>query len=145
MTLSRKALCVVYGLIGLVALFGTWSNNLSYLGTGFADANLRFWVDTMANPASRSITIDIFFLSLAALLWLVLEARRLEIRGAWLYILVAIFVAVSFAFPMFMIHRERALARRDPASPAGRLSIGDMAGLSAIALGCVGYLALTVT
>ena len=47
-------------LIGLLALFGTWNNNVHYLDLGFLGANLRFWEETLANPASRSITVDIF-------------------------------------------------------------------------------------
>ena len=32
MTVSRKALCVIYGLIGLIAFVGTWGNMLGVLG-----------------------------------------------------------------------------------------------------------------
>lgn len=145
MTISRKALCLVYALIGLAALVGTWGNNLHYLGLGFTNANVRFWLDTLANPASRSITVDVFFFALAATVWLVLEARRLRMRGAWWYVLLSLLVAVSFAFPMFLIHRERALARLDTAAPAGTLNAGDVVGLAALALLCLGYAFVSLT
>ena len=109
MTITRKMLCVVYASIGLVALVGTWGNNVDYLHLGFVGATVRFWQETFANPASRSITVDILFLSLAAIIWLLLEARRLSMRGAWIYILAGTFVAISAAFPAFLIHRERVL------------------------------------
>ena len=35
MTISRKALCVAYGLIAVVSLVGTWGNILEYLHAGF--------------------------------------------------------------------------------------------------------------
>ena len=35
MPISRKALCIAYGLIALLALVGTWGNNVAYLGLGF--------------------------------------------------------------------------------------------------------------
>ena len=62
MTVSRKTLCVVYGVIAVLALIGTWGHNISYLDRGFVGANQAFWSDTLANAASRSITADIFFL-----------------------------------------------------------------------------------
>ena len=79
MTISRNALCVVYALIGLVALVGTWGNNIAYLDMGLAAANLHFWQQTLVNPASRSITVDILLPGLAAITWMFLEARRLSV------------------------------------------------------------------
>jgi hypothetical protein len=61
MPISRKTLCVIYALIALLALAGTWGNNVAYLSLGFAGANMAFWQETLANPASRSITVDLFF------------------------------------------------------------------------------------
>jgi hypothetical protein len=44
-----------------LALVGTWGNNIAYVGLGFIGTNVAFWQDTLANPASRSITVDLFF------------------------------------------------------------------------------------
>jgi hypothetical protein len=141
MTVSRKVLCWVYAAIAVAALVGTWGNNLKYLSLGFMGANQRFWLDTLANPASRSITVDIFFLSLAAVVWLMLEARRLQMPGAWWYVLGSLLVAVSVAFPLFMIHRELTLAAHEAESSGGTLHAGDVVGLVALALAFVGYTA----
>jgi uncharacterized protein DUF2834 len=147
MSLTRKAACFVYGLIGLVALVGTWGNNLKLLGGagGFLGANLEFWKETLVNPASRSITVDIFFLSLAVALWMVLEARRLAMRGVWLYLVFGMLVAISFTVPVFMINRERALAAREAGQPAGRLAVGDILGLAALGLGSIAYAVITLS
>ena len=58
MRIPRKSLSIVYVLIGLAGLIGTWGNNVDYLssGLGIADVNLLFWQETLVNPASRSIT-----------------------------------------------------------------------------------------
>ncbi len=134
MTISRRVLCVVYGLVGLLALVGCWGNNLQYLNLnlGILGVNAHFWGETLANPASRSITIDILFLSLAVIIWMLLEARRLSMRGVWIYVLLGAFVAISAAFPAFMIHRERTLARRDGSASAGTLSAGDVLGVAVL-------------
>ena len=138
MTIPRKALCVFYAVIALVALVGTWGNNIAYLDMGIAAANLHFWQQTLVNPASRSITVDILLLGLAAITWMLLEARRLSMRGVWIYVLASILIAISAAFPAFLIHRERALAARDErdgTAGAGSLSIVEL--LALVVLGCV--------
>ena len=139
MTISRNVLCVVYALTGLVALVGTWGNNIQYLNLGIVGANVHFWQETFVNPASRSITVDILLLSFAAIIWMLLEARRLSMRGVWLYVLLGVFVAISAAFPAFLIHRERALAARDGSTSAGTLSAADIFGLVLLGLVTLAY------
>jgi uncharacterized protein DUF2834 len=145
MPISRKALCIAYGLIALLALVGTWGNNAAYLGLGFIDTNVTFWRETLANPASRSITVDLFFLGLALFVWMVLEARRLGMRGVWLYLLFGMLVAISVTVPIFLINRERALAAREPSSAAGTLSVPDIAGLVLVSAAICVYTAITLS
>jgi len=139
MTVSRKTLCAVYGVIALLALIGTWGHNIAYLDRGFVGANQAFWSDTLANPASRSITADIFFFGLAVFVWMVLEARRLGIRGVWLYMVFGILIAISVTVPIFLIIRERALAASERSSAAGHLHSLDVVGLALFSLGVVAY------
>src|SRR5262245_36465875 len=145
MPISRKALCIAYGLIALLALVGTWGNNVAYVGLGFVDTNITFWRETLANPASRSITVDLFFLGLAMFVWMVLEARRLGMRGVWLYLLFGMLVAISVTVPIFLINRERALAAREPSSAAGTLSALDLFGLVLVTAAICVYTAITLS
>ena len=139
MKITRRSMCVVYGLIGVLALIGTWGNNLQYLHFGVVGGNVQFWRETLANPASRSITVDILFLSLAVTIWMLFEARRLAMRGVWLYVFFAVVVAVSFTFPIFMINRERALSAQEGSSPAGVLKPMDILGLCLLSIAFVAY------
>jgi hypothetical protein len=134
MPISRKTLCFAYGLIAVLAFVSTWGNGLPYLSLGVVGSNVGFWRDTMANPASQFLTLDVFFLALAVFVWMVLEARRLGMRGVWLYLLFGTVVAISVTVPIFLINRERALAAREPSSTAGTLSIVDIAGLALLAV-----------
>ena len=70
---------------------------------------------------------------------MLLEARRLSMRGVWLYVLLGVFVAISAAFPAFLIHRERALAARDGSTSAGTLSAADIFGLVLLGLVTLAY------
>lgn len=134
MKISRKALCIAYGLLAVLALVGTWGNNVQYLPLGFLGANLRFWQDTLANPASRSITADVLFLFVAVSIWMFLEARRLSMRGAWLYVILGVFIAISVTFPLFLLNRERALQRQGGEAHGGELGSAEIAALVLFAL-----------
>lgn len=62
---------------------------------------------------------------LAAVIWMVLEARRVGVRFVWLYVLFAMTIAISVTFPLFLVARERRLATRgdtdtEPAPAASR-------------------------
>jgi len=115
---SRKLLCLAYAFVALLALAGTWSQNVAYFAAGdgpvagFALATGRFWLDTLATPASTSIVVDLVLLCLPLFALMILEARRLGIRFAWLYIVFGVLVAISVTFPLFLIARERRIAER---------------------------------
>ena len=144
MTLSRKALCVVYGVIAVIAFIGTWGNNIAYLKLGFLGANVQFWADTLANPASQSITVDIFLLGYAVFVWMLLEARRLQMRGVWLYVVLGFLIAISVTVPVFLINRERALAEREPLRHSNTLRSGDVFGLVVLGVAFLAYTAITL-
>jgi hypothetical protein len=145
MKVRRSALRVVYALIGLVALVGTWGNNIDYLDLGIVGANIHFWQETLVNPASRSITVDILCLALAAIVWMLLEARRLSMRGVWLWVLFGVFVAMGAAFPWFMVHRELALEKREASSSAGTLSAADIFGIALVGIAVLAYTYLALS
>lgn len=144
MSVSRQALCVVYAIFALLALIGTWGNNIDYMGHGFVQANLVFWLDTLANPAARSITVDIFFLGLAVAVWMLLEARRLNVRFVWLYLIFGFLVAISVTIPLFLIHRERALAKVEGPVSAGSLKLRDIVGLVVLGIAFTAYAVVTL-
>lgn len=134
MNTAAKIRCGVYAAIALAALVATWSQNLAYNG---GDRPLsRFIPDTAVNPASRSITADILLLTFAAMILMVLEARRHNVRFVWAYIAGAFLTAISVTFPLFLIARERRLAAEGSETP--RLGGTDIALLSALTLVAAG-------
>jgi hypothetical protein len=145
MTIPRRVLCVVYALIGLIALVGTWGNNIDYLHLGLVGANIHFWQETLVNPASRSITVDILCLALAAIVWMLLEARRLSMRGVWAWVLMGVFVAMGAAFPWFMVHRELVLEKREASSNGGTLSAAGLAGIGLLGFAVLAYTFLALS
>ena len=106
MTINSKTLQLFYGLVGITALVTTQIHALEYTAMGAINGTTAFWKDTLANASTRFITIDIMFLALAVTVWMLLEARRLKISIGWIYVLVGTFIGISFAMPIFLMHRE---------------------------------------
>lgn len=110
MSTARRNLCIAYGLIAVIALIATWWNNIAYIADG--GKLTRFFLDGYANYASSSLTNDLLLLAVAAIVFMVVEARRLGIKYVWMYVVASFAVAISVAFPLFLIARERVLSER---------------------------------
>ncbi|AFC51832.1 Hypothetical protein MIP_00681 [Mycobacterium intracellulare subsp. intracellulare MTCC 9506] len=52
-------------------------------------------------------------LALSAVILMVIEARKYNLRFVWLYIVGSFFIAVSVMFPLFLIARELRLRTAD--------------------------------
>jgi hypothetical protein len=129
--------------LGLVGLAGTWAQGFGYLEHGFLAGNVLFWKEAVATPASTFITVDVLVLAAGIFVWMFAEGRRLGIGAGWLwtYFLLSLFVAVSFAVPVFLAHRQRRIRLTRPAEgcePAGSdwIAIGIAV---VIVLAAVGY------
>lgn len=144
MTIQRSTLVWVYGLVALLAFIGTWGNNIHYMSAGLSplDVNILFWKETFANPASRSITVDLFFLSIPVTLWMMMEARRLQMRSIWFYLIGSLLIAVSMTVPLFMALRERKLAATEPS--AGTLGTAEIVWVLVLAVCVLSYTARTL-
>ena len=108
MSRSKQLLCLFYALVAVAALYGTWSENLSYPPNAVAT---QFLTDLRANPASRSISIDIGLFLLAAAWacgWGGLAALARGARGdVWPWITAA---ALFGSFGLANHHATAALA-----------------------------------
>ena len=100
----------LYGLLAVLGLITTWYYNLQFMAEtgGFSVAVfLSAW---HANAAASSILWDVSVAALTFCVLAVAEARRIGMRHAWLYLVLTFTVALGFAFPLFMMMRERHLA-----------------------------------
>jgi hypothetical protein len=110
--MRTRPLAVLYGLIALGALIATWTENIAFFGQDHDNGLWDFVKGGYANHASSSLTNDLWFIGLAAIVFMVVESRRLGIKRVWIYIVLSFAIAVSFAFPLFLLARELKLSER---------------------------------
>ena len=58
------------------------------------------------NPASQSLSRDLFIGSSAVFVWIISESKRLEMKNLWIVILTTFAIAFAFSAPLFLYLRE---------------------------------------
>jgi hypothetical protein len=111
MTNWDKIICATYALAAILALPATWINNIAFITQSEHNSVGDFFRAVYANPAAASLTNDLFFVALAASVFMIVEGRRLGIKYWWLYLLMSPLVAISVTFPLFLLARHVGLAR----------------------------------
>ncbi|QNE46773.1 DUF2834 domain-containing protein [Glaciihabitans sp. INWT7] len=101
-------LAVIYLVLAVIGLIGTWSFNIS------AIVQLRDFAGDWVNsgPAVSSLTVDLLIAAVAGSILIIVESRRLGLRGGWIYVVLAGITAFAFVFPLFLAMRERTITRR---------------------------------
>ncbi len=102
---SRKVLCVVYGAIAVAALILTWVNAGPYLHS-VTDFVVTVWRDAKVNEGSQFVAAEMCGLALTSVVLMVTEGRRYGVRFVWAYVVGRLVIAISVAFPLFLLARE---------------------------------------
>jgi hypothetical protein len=88
-----------------------WLANLAFIRDYGAAFDLGLFVRLAgANPAAASLSRDLAIGAAAVVLWMVVESRRLRMRGLPWLLLGCVTVSFAFAAPLFLYLRERRLA-----------------------------------
>ncbi len=108
MTQHWTPLAFVYLGLSVAGLVGTWIFNA--LAIVQASNFIGDWVGS--GPAVSSLTVDLLVVAVAGSILIIVEARRLGMKRAWLYVALSGLTAFAFTFPLFLAMRERALTAR---------------------------------
>lgn len=115
MTRTDKTLCFLYGAFAAVALVGTQWALLVFLRSDENDWNAM--TDRLtANSVVGFVGIDLGVVALVGAIFMAVEGRRLRIPWWGVYVALVFLVAVSVAFPLFLIARTVVLAKARAAS-----------------------------
>lgn len=87
-----------------------WLANWEFIQTYDASFDLGLFVQLAnANAAAQSLSRDLLIGASAVTIWMVSEARRLQMRGLPWVLLGCVTVAFAFGAPLFLYLRERRL------------------------------------
>lgn len=87
-----------------------WLANLEFMRQYGSAFDLGLFVRLAnANPAAQSLSRDLLIGASAFTIWMVVEARRLQMRGLWLGLLAMVTIAFACGAPLFLYLRERRL------------------------------------
>jgi len=99
----------IYILLSIIGLVGPWYFNLQFMSQG--KDYIAFIDSAFANSASSSFAVDAFIAYFAFAVWAFIEARKIGMRYAVVYVIFGGMVAFSSALPLFLFMRERHLAK----------------------------------
>lgn len=74
------------------------------------------WTD---NHYAKSLTFDFWTVTNVGLLFIIFEGLRLKMKRIWLYVILTVFVAYAFSFPLFLFFRELHLRKQKLNGVAG--------------------------
>jgi hypothetical protein len=105
------AMAWVYLALSLAGAIFPWLANLEFIQTYGSGFDLGLFASLAnANPASQFVARDLAVGATAVTVWIVVESRRLKMRGLGWVLLGCITIAFGFGAPLFLHLRERRLA-----------------------------------
>ena len=112
-----------YLIAGLVALLVTWPHAFDWMSDGGNILNpLDFFGDAIdAGGTAAFLSLDLLIAWAVFMVWVVTDATRIGLGQKWGWLFVALsYIGVSMAFPVYLVTRERFLARQNQTA-AGEL------------------------
>lgn len=118
MRVGGKWLAWCYLALAIIGAVLPWLANLEFIRQSGHSFDLSLFVaQANANPASRSLSRDLAVAATAVTVWIVVEGRRLRMRGVWLVLLCCVTVAFACGAPLFLFLRERRLQELEREGP----------------------------
>jgi len=100
----------LYLLLALLGGLLPWLANWEFIQDYGAAFDLSLFVRlAAANPAAASLSRDLAIAATAVTVWMVVESRRLQMRGLVWVLLSCGTIAFAFGAPLFLYLRERRL------------------------------------
>ncbi len=96
-----------------------WLANLEFIQLSDSAFDLGLFLRLAnANPAAQSLSRDLFIGASAVTIWMVAEARRLEVKGLTICLLCCVTLAFACGAPLFLFLRERRLQELEQSNAA---------------------------
>ena len=106
---------MIYIALALLGLVWCWSQGLQWIAHGGNIINLpSFFIDAYkSGSAAAFLTVDIAIAWATFMIWVVVDAAKIGLgaKTGWIFIGLS-FLGTCFAFPVYLVVRERHLAGR---------------------------------
>jgi len=108
---STAALQYLYLALAGAGAILPWLANLDFMRQYGASFDVGLFVQLAnANPAAQSLSRDLAVGASAISIWMIVEGRRLRVKGLVWVLLSCVTIAFAFGCPLFLYLRERRLA-----------------------------------
>tara|TARA_Y100001968_G_scaffold238007_1_gene221319 strand:+ start:493 stop:855 length:363 start_codon:yes stop_codon:yes gene_type:complete len=104
---QNKWLKWVYLFLAIIGAVLTTLANVDFARTYGPTFDIKLFIDLANNnPASQSLSRDLFVASTALFIWIISESKRLDMKNLWIVILTTFLIAFAFSAPLFLFLRE---------------------------------------
>ena len=102
-----KLLKWVYLLIAILGAVLPTLANIEFARNYGPSFDIKLFIDLANNnPASQSLSRDLFIGASAVFVWIISESKRLQMKNLWIVILTTFTIAFAFSAPLFLYLRE---------------------------------------
>lgn len=105
-------------LYALLAVAGFIVPNVLVFQESVETGNILLWLDPAAtlggmfsNRIAAAFVTDLLCVVLVALVWIVVESKRLNMKNSWIYIVLTLLFGLAGPLPLFLYQREKALGK----------------------------------
>ncbi|MFN8336510.1 MAG: DUF2834 domain-containing protein [Cyclobacteriaceae bacterium] len=105
-------------LYALLAVVGFIVPNILVFRESVETGNILLWLNPAAtlggmfgNRIAAAFVTDLLCVVLVALVWIVIESKRLNMKNSWIYIVLTLLFGLAGPLPLFLYQREKALGK----------------------------------
>ena len=105
-------------LYAFLAIVGFIAPNVLVFFESVETGNILLWLDPQAtmngmfgNRIAAAFVTDLLCVVLAALVWIVIESKKLGMKNSWVYVVLTLLFGLAGPLPLFLYQREKALGK----------------------------------
>ena len=106
-------------LYAFLAIVGFIAPNILVFNESVETGNILLWLDPAAtmngmfgNRIAAAFVTDLLFVVLAALIWIVVESKKLGMKNSWVYVVLTLLFGLAGPLPLFLYQREKVLEKK---------------------------------
>lgn len=99
-----------------LAIVGFVAPNILVYYESVETGNILLWLDPQAtlngmfgNRIAAAFVTDLLWVVLAALIWIVMESKKLGMKNSWVYVVLTLLFGLAGPLPLFLYQRENVL------------------------------------